>query len=66
VVSGQACRALHEQVRSKVVEAKLTPDAVVSPISCRHGLTLQQMFIWRRQARIALLGLATLMYTNHH
>jgi transposase len=36
-----------------VVEATLAPDAVVSQIARRHGLTPQQVFTWRRQARKA-------------
>jgi transposase len=33
------------------VEETLAPDAVVSQIARRHGLTPQQVFTWRRQAR---------------
>lgn len=35
----------------RIVEETLVPGAVVSEIARRHGLTPQQVFTWRRQAR---------------
>ena len=37
--------------KARIVEETLVPGAVVSEIARRHGLTPQQVFIWRRQAR---------------
>jgi transposase len=37
--------------KARVVEETLVPGAVVSVIARRHGLTPQQVFTWRRQAR---------------
>jgi transposase len=33
------------------VEETLAPGAVVSQVARRHGLTPQQLFTWRREAR---------------
>lgn len=37
--------------KAQIVEETLVPGAVVSEIARRHGLTPQQVFTWRRQAR---------------
>jgi transposase len=37
----------------RIIEETLAPGAVVSEIARRHGLTPQQLFGWRRQARQA-------------
>ena len=37
--------------KARVVGETLVPGAVVSEIARRHGLTPQQVFTWRRQAR---------------
>ena len=37
--------------KARIVEETLAPDAVVSDVARRHGLTPQQVFTWRRQAR---------------
>jgi transposase len=37
--------------KERIVEETLVPGAVVSEIARRHGLTPQQVFTWRRQAR---------------
>ena len=34
-----------------MIEETLRPDAVVPEIARRHGLTPQQVFTWRREAR---------------
>lgn len=39
--------------KSRIVEETLVPGAVVSEVARRHGLTPQQLFGWRRQARQA-------------
>ena len=37
--------------RARILEETLAPDAVVSAVARRHGLTPQQLFTWRRAAR---------------
>jgi transposase len=37
--------------KARVIEETLVPGAVVSEVARRHGLTPQQLFGWRRQAR---------------
>ncbi|WP_144030550.1 MULTISPECIES: transposase [Bradyrhizobium] len=37
--------------KARIVGETLVPGAVVSEIARRHGLTPQQVFTWRRQAR---------------
>ena len=37
--------------KARIVEETLVPGAVVSTVARRHGLTPQQLFGWRRQAR---------------
>ena len=39
--------------RAHIVEETLAPGAVVSEVARRHGLTPQQLFTWRREARNA-------------
>jgi transposase len=39
--------------KARIVEETLAPGAVVSEIARRHGLTPQQLFGWRRDARRA-------------
>lgn len=41
--------------KARLVEETLAPGAVVSEVARRHGLTPQQVFTWRRQARQAAL-----------
>ena len=38
--------------KARVIEETLVPGAVVSEVARRHGLTPQQVFGWRRQARL--------------
>jgi transposase len=38
--------------KARIVEETLVPGAVVSEIARRRGLTPQQVFTWRRQARL--------------
>jgi transposase len=44
-------RRFTQDFKVRVVEETLAPDAVVSEVARRHGLTPQQVFTWRRQAR---------------
>ncbi len=44
-------RRFSEDDKTRIVEETLAPGAVVSEIARRHGLTPQQLFGWRRQAR---------------
>jgi transposase len=37
--------------RARILEETLAPGAVVSAVARRHGLTPQQVFTWRREAR---------------
>ena len=39
--------------KARILEETLAPGAVVSEIARRHGLRPQQVFGWRREARIA-------------
>lgn len=39
--------------RTRILEETLVPGAVVSAVARRHGLTPQQLFTWRREARKA-------------
>ena len=40
-----------EGEKARAVEASLEPGAVVSAVARQHGVTPQQLFTWRRQAR---------------
>jgi len=44
-------RRFSEDEKARVVEETLAPGAVASAVARRHGLTPQQVFTWRRQAR---------------
>jgi transposase len=44
-------RRFSEDCKARIVEETLAPGAVVSDVARRHGLTPQQLFTWRRQAR---------------
>ena len=44
-------RRFSEDFKSRMVEETLVAGAVVSEVARRHGLTPQQLFTWRRQAR---------------
>jgi len=44
-------RRFSEDDKALVIEETLVPGAVVSEVARRHGLTPQQLFGWRRQAR---------------
>jgi transposase len=44
-------RQFSEDFKTGIVEETLVPGAVVSEVARRNGLTPQQVFTWRRQAR---------------
>jgi transposase len=45
-------RQFSDEFKARVVEETLIPRAVVSEVARRHGLMPQQLFSWRRQARL--------------
>ena len=44
-------RRFSEDYKAQIVVETLAPGAVVSEVARRHGLSPQQLFGWRRQAR---------------
>jgi transposase len=44
-------RRFSKDDKASIIEETLAPGAVVSEVARRHGLTPQQLFGWRRQAR---------------
>jgi transposase len=46
-------RQFAEETKARIIEETRAAGAVVSEIARRHGLTPQQLFTWRRQARTA-------------
>jgi transposase len=44
-------RRFSEDDKSRIIEETIVPGAVVSEVARRHGLSPQQLFGWRRQAR---------------
>jgi len=52
VISGTGRRRrFASDFKGRIVEETLVPGVVVSDVARRHGLTPQQVFTWRRQAR---------------
>lgn len=52
VITGTGRRRRYsEDDKARVVEETLAPGAVVSHVARRYGLTPQQVFTWRREAR---------------
>jgi transposase len=52
VISGTGRRRqFTEDFETRVVEETLVAGAIVSDVARQHGLTPQQVFTWRRQAR---------------
>jgi transposase len=45
-------RRCSDDDKARIVEETLAPGAVVSEVARRHGLSPQQLFGWRRQARL--------------
>ena len=52
-------RRFSDDYKAGIVEETLAPGAVVSEVARRHGLTPQQLFGWRRQARQPASGADT-------
>jgi transposase len=51
IAGGRGRRRWSEDEKTRAIEASLEPDAVVSAVARRHGVTPQQLFTWRREAR---------------
>src|SRR3954463_15132873 len=62
VITGKGRRRrFSDDYKASIVEETLVPGAVVSDVARRHGLTPQQLFGWRRQARQPASGTDTEM-----
>ena len=56
VITGTGRRRRFEDAdKARIVEETLAVGVVVSEVARRHGLTPQQVFTWRRQARRAAM-----------
>jgi transposase len=44
-------RQFASEFKARIIEETVVPGAVISEVARRHGLTPQQVFTWRRQAR---------------
>jgi len=51
ITGGGVRRHWSDEDKAQVIEASLAPGAVVSQVARRHGLSPQQLFTWRREAR---------------
>ena len=51
ITGGGGRRRWSDAEKSRAVEASLEPEAVVSEVARHHGVTPQQLFTWRREAR---------------
>jgi transposase len=51
ITGGGGRRRWSDDEKARAIEASLAPDAVVSEVARRHGVTPQQLFTWRREAR---------------
>jgi transposase len=57
VITGTGRRRFYsEDFKAGIVEETLVPGAIISEVARRHGLTPQQVFTWRRQARQPAAG----------
>lgn len=54
ITGGSGRRVWSADAKAAILEETLVPGAVVSAIARRHGVTPQQVFGWRREARRAL------------
>ena len=52
ITGGGARRQWSDEEKARAIEASLAPGAVVSQVARRHGLSPQQLFTWRREARL--------------
>jgi transposase len=51
ITGGGGRRRWSDDEKARAIEASLVPGAVVSAVARRHGVTPQQLFTWRREAR---------------
>jgi transposase len=51
ITGGGARRKWSDDEKARAIEDSLVPEAVVSEVARRHGVTPQQLFTWRREAR---------------
>ncbi|WP_425375183.1 transposase domain-containing protein [Methylobacterium nonmethylotrophicum] len=54
ITGGSGRRVWSADAKAAILEEALVPGAVVSAVARRHGVTSQQVFGWRREARRAL------------
>ena len=59
-------RQFSEDFKAGIVEETLVPGAIVSDVARRNGLTPQQVFTWRRQARRPVASEATDLTEAYH
>jgi transposase len=52
VITGGGRRRWSDDEKARAVEASLAPDVAVSAVARQHGVTPQQLFTWRREARL--------------
>jgi transposase len=58
LITGAAGRRVWSaDAKAAILDETLVPGAIVSVVARRHGLTPQQVFGWRRQARRALAAM---------
>jgi transposase len=51
ITGGGGRRRWSDDEKARAIEASLAPDAVVSAVARAHGVSPQQLFGWRREAR---------------
>jgi transposase len=51
ITGGGGRRRWSDDEKAQAIEESLVPGIVVSEVARRHGLTPQQLFTWRREAR---------------
>jgi transposase len=51
ITGGGGGRHWSDDEKARAIEESLVPGTVVSAVARRHGLTPQQLFTWRREAR---------------
>ena len=56
ITGGGGRRRWSDEEKARAIEESLAPDAVVSQVARRHGVTPQQLFTWRREARRKAAG----------
>ena len=50
-------RRWSDEVKGRIVAESYAPGAVVSEVACRHGISPQHLFVWRKAARRGVLSL---------